>query len=130
MPQRVAEIAADRFGQEVDVLDEPGTVKASGVPELLDELTRRQLPFTVLSNKPDEATRSVVGKLLGKWRFAVVRGALPGVAKKPDPAAALGIARELGIAPASFLYLGDTGTDMRTATAAGMYPVGALWNQF
>ena len=26
-----------------------------------------------------------------------------------------------------FLYLGDTGTDMLTARAAGMRPVGALW---
>ena len=25
------------------------------------------------------------------------------------------------------LYLGDTNTDMQTATAAGMFPVGALW---
>jgi phosphoglycolate phosphatase len=98
-----------------------------GVPELLDELARRGLPFAVLSNKPDESTRSIVGKLLNPWRFAFVRGALPGVPKKPDPAAALEIARTLGIAPDSFLYLGDTGTDMRTATAAGMYPVGALW---
>jgi len=98
-----------------------------GVPEMLDELTRRGLPLAVLSNKPDEATRSVVGKLLGIEHFALIRGALPGVPKKPDPAAAIGIATELGIPPASFLYLGDTGTDMRTATGAGMYPVGALW---
>jgi len=98
-----------------------------GVPEMLDELTRRGLPLAVLSNKPDEATRSVVGKLLGIEHFALIRGALPGVPKKPDPAAAIGIAAELDIPPASFLYLGDTGTDMRTATGAGMYPVGALW---
>jgi phosphoglycolate phosphatase len=26
-----------------------------------------------------------------------------------------------------FLYLGDTGTDMKTARGAGMFPVGALW---
>jgi phosphoglycolate phosphatase len=25
------------------------------------------------------------------------------------------------------VYVGDTGTDMQTATAAGMYAVGALW---
>ena len=35
--------------------------------------------------------------------------------------------RALGVAPAEILYLGDTNTDMRTAVAAGMYPVGALW---
>lgn len=26
-----------------------------------------------------------------------------------------------------FIYLGDSGIDMKTALAAGMYPVGALW---
>ena len=33
----------------------------------------------------------------------------------------------MGIAPVEFLYLGDTNTDMKTANAAGMYPVGATW---
>ena len=27
-----------------------------------------------------------------------------------------------------FLYLGDSETDMQTAKAAGMYPVGVLWD--
>ncbi|MFN2419846.1 MAG: HAD family hydrolase, partial [Gemmatimonadota bacterium] len=29
--------------------------------------------------------------------------------------------------PARCLYLGDTSTDMETAVAAGMVPIGALW---
>jgi phosphoglycolate phosphatase len=52
---------------------------------------------------------------------------LPSVPKKPDPTAALQIARRLGIQPSEFLYLGDTDIDMKTATGADMYPVGALW---
>jgi phosphoglycolate phosphatase len=47
--------------------------------------------------------------------------------KKPDPAGALQIAQRLGLDPAAFIYLGDTNTDMQTAVAAGMTPVGALW---
>ena len=57
----------------------------------------------------------------------VVRGADGHTPVKPDPAAALEVARRIGIPPGRFLYLGDTDTDMRTAVAAGMYPVGALW---
>jgi phosphoglycolate phosphatase len=49
------------------------------------------------------------------------------VLKKPDPTAALQIARHLNISPSQFLYLGDSGIDMETADRAGMYPVGALW---
>jgi phosphoglycolate phosphatase len=99
----------------------------AGVVELLDELARRGLTLAVLSNKPDEATRSIVSKLLGLERFALVRGERPPAPRKPDPAGARAIAAELKVPAASWLYLGDTGTDMQTARAAGMYAVGALW---
>ena len=54
-------------------------------------------------------------------------GVRDGAPMKPDPAGALEIAGQLGIAPEKSFYLGDTGTDMKTASAAGMFPVGALW---
>lgn len=98
-----------------------------GVPELLDALEARGLPKAVFSNKPDPFTRLTVSRLLASWRFHPVRGARPEVPRKPDPAGALAIAAELGAAPATCLYIGDTSTDMQTATAAGMYPVGATW---
>ncbi len=98
-----------------------------GVPELLDSLTDRGIKMIVLSNKPDDFTKLVVANLLPSWRFELVVGARPSVPKKPDPAAALEIAERLEIPPQEFLYLGDTNTDMKTASAAGMYPVGALW---
>jgi phosphoglycolate phosphatase len=69
----------------------------------------------------------MVDALLAPWRFDAVVGARPQVPKKPDPTMALAIARDLAIPPARILYLGDSGTDMRTAVAAGMFPVGALW---
>ncbi|MFH2201916.1 MAG: HAD family hydrolase [Elusimicrobiota bacterium] len=98
-----------------------------GVAELLGGLAARGVPMAVLSNKPQEYTQKTVDKLLADWKFALVRGALPDVPLKPDPAGALALAKELGLPPEKFLYLGDTGTDMKTATAAGMYAVGALW---
>jgi phosphoglycolate phosphatase len=99
----------------------------AGVPELLDELSRRGTPAAVLSNKPQDFTASCVRELLPKAKFSRVYGARPGIPLKPNPAAALGIARELSVPPARMLYLGDTDTDMRTALAAGMFPAGALW---
>ena len=98
-----------------------------GVIPMLDALAERGLRLAVLSNKPDDFTKLCVARLLPGDRFELVVGAKPSVALKPDPAAALGIAAELGVAPAEVVYLGDTGTDMQTACAAGMYPVGALW---
>ncbi len=97
------------------------------IPALLDELAARGLTLSVLSNKPDDFTQKIVRELFGAWRWSVVRGARPGVPKKPDPAGAIAVARELGVAPEAVLYFGDTNTDMNTARAAGMFAVGCTW---
>ena len=98
-----------------------------GIPAMLDGLAERGIGMAILSNKPDDFTNKVVASLLGKWQFLAVRGVLPGGPKKPDPEGALALAGQLGIPTRQFLYLGDTNTDMLTATRAGMFAVGALW---
>jgi phosphoglycolate phosphatase len=98
-----------------------------GIPALLDALTALALPLTVLSNKPHQFTQLCVERLLPRWTFAAVVGAQPTMPRKPDPSGARAIATGLGVSPADMLYLGDTNTDMQTAVAAGMYPVGVLW---
>jgi phosphoglycolate phosphatase len=98
-----------------------------GISDMLDVLGSAGIRCSILSNKPDDFTAMIVRKFLGSWNFEIVRGAMESVPKKPDPAAALMIARSMGIDPAQFVYLGDSGTDVTTAKSAGMYPVGALW---
>ena len=98
-----------------------------GIPELLDGITARGLRMAVLSNKPHPATLEVVSHFLPRWKFDATFGARPGVPIKPNAAAALEVSRQLAVPPAEFLYLGDTNTDMQTAAAAGMFPVGVLW---
>ncbi len=103
------------------------TLPYPGIPEMLDGLTEAGIKMAVLSNKPHNFAELNVGQLLDKWHFEAVVGAMPGIPHKPDPTAALNIARQMKIDPAGFLYLGDSGIDMQTAVAAGMYPVGAVW---
>lgn len=98
-----------------------------GIAEMLNALVDRGLKITVLSNKSDDFTKLMVGKLLPDWNFELVFGERQGILKKPDPAGALEIAHTLGVHPRDCLYLGDTGVDMKTAVSAGMYPVGVLW---
>lgn len=98
-----------------------------GVPEMLCALAEKGIALAVFSNKPDADTKKVVRHFFPEVPFRVVRGQVEGVPVKPDPAGALAVAREMGVAPADFLYLGDTAVDMRCALAAGMHPVGALW---
>ncbi len=98
-----------------------------GIPELLDALSTRGIPMAVLSNKPDAPTRRIVETLLGRWRFQAVAGERPGVPRKPDPAAALELARAMDVAASAVAFVGDTLVDVFTARAAGMRPLGVLW---
>ena len=98
-----------------------------GVTEMLDALKAREVKMAILSNKPHHFTKLCVSELLRNWNFDVVLGLRDGVPPKPDPTGALEIGETLNIEPADFLYLGDTNVDMKTATTAGMFPVGALW---
>ena len=103
------------FREEYSRRWENKTRPYAGIPELLDHLTDLGLKMAILSNKLDHFTRIMVARLLPRWRFDPVFGARPAVPKKPDPAGALEIAEALHLAPDHFIYLGDTGIDMKTA---------------
>ncbi len=98
-----------------------------GIPEMLDALVERGVKLAVLSNKPDEFTKKCIAEFVGGWPWEVVFGMREGVPKKPDPAGALQILEQLKVRPEACLYLGDTDTDMQTATAAGIHAVGVTW---
>jgi phosphoglycolate phosphatase len=98
-----------------------------GIPAMLDALTRRGILMAVLSNKPEEFTKLVIASLLPQWHFHSIIGSNSSFPKKPDPTTALMIAQAANIPPSEFIFLGDSGTDMKTAVNARMHPVGALW---
>lgn len=98
-----------------------------GIDSMLDGLRKQGLSMSILSNKPDNFTQIICRHFLSSWDFKTILGASEAFPRKPDPGAALFIAGEMGIDPAECLYLGDSDIDMKTAVAAGMYPVGALW---
>jgi len=103
------------------------TTPYPGIPELLDSLASGGFRMAILSNKPDDSTRALAGRLLSRWDFEKIAGARPSIPLKPDPTMAAVIAREMGISPEQFICVGDTEIDMLTARAARMYPAGALW---
>ncbi len=117
----------ERINEEYSKRWANNTVPYQGIPDLLDALTIRNIKMAILSNKAHATTEIMVSKMLSRWHFEAVAGALPSVAKKPDPTTALQISQRLGIHPTEFLYLGDSDIDMKTAIGADMYPVGVLW---
>lgn len=98
-----------------------------GVTKLLNGLKNRQILMNILSNKSDNLVAMMAKKLLRAWKFENVIGSGTTLADKPNPDGAIAITKNLGIKPDEFIYLGDTAIDMETATAAGMFPIGALW---
>lgn len=97
------------------------------IPELLRELRSRGLATAVLSNKPDHATRAIVGELFADHEFTIVRGAIDGVPLKPDPTAVHEIVSRLGLSPRDTAFVGDTPVDMTTGANAGTLTVGVTW---
>ena len=81
----------------------------------------------MLSNKPDHFTKRCVERFLPGVPFAHVVGHSERFPRKPDPTSAKWIASELSSEPMRVAYVGDTNTDMKTATSAGLYPIGVSW---
>ena len=98
-----------------------------GIPKMLERLHARGIPMAVLSNKPQAATSWMVEQLFGKHRFQTVLGGSDDMPLKPDPFALLAIVHRLRVEPERTAYVGDTRTDMETAVAAGVLPVGVAW---
>ena len=103
------------------------TLPYPGIRELLSELSRRNIRLAVLSNKPDYLTKHIAIDIFGSDCFEIVRGHLDGTPTKPDPTSVLGILEEMELSRADVLYVGDSGTDMATATAAQLASVGVSW---
>ena len=98
-----------------------------GIPELLDALSSHRIKMAILSNKANTLTQKICNELMKEWKFEIVMGANDRFPRKPDPASALYLSTQMGIMPANICYLGDSDVDMKTAVAAGFYPVGAGW---
>ncbi len=98
-----------------------------GIPQLLDSLSSKHIPFAVLSNKPEGLTKANVHHFLKKWQFSDVAGATAEFLHKPDKGRALVMAQKLNVRPKNILFVGDSSIDMQTANNAGMVAIGATW---
>lgn len=102
------------------------TAPYDGVCELLTKLKERGILLAVLSNKPHYLTAEITTALFPDT-FDLCYGQRAEVARKPAPDGALQIAEALRVLPEECLYLGDSGVDMKTGTAARMKTVGVCW---
>ncbi len=96
-----------------------------GIPELLQELARRAIPWGVVTNKATRFTDRVIEALKLAPACVVSGDTTPHL--KPHPAPLLHAAGLLALPPAQCLYLGDDLRDIQGARAAGMRTVAVDW---
>ena len=95
------------------------TTMYPGVKEGLDLLRAQGYPLACVSNKSERFTLPLLDYVsLSLYFVSVVAGdTLP--RKKPDPAQLLHACRQLNVAPADMLMIGDSMNDAQAARAAG-----------
>ena len=103
------------------------TAPFDGIPETLDSIKAQGVKMAILSNKPHFATCGVIHSIFGEGYFDCVYGQRENVPIKPDPTAVFQIMDQFQVKPEECLYIGDTGTDMKTGKNADLYTVGVLW---
>ncbi|MCI6676779.1 MAG: HAD family hydrolase [Clostridiales bacterium] len=98
-----------------------------GMLEMLHVMKQAGMKLAVLTNKPHTRALDNIKAVYGEHFFDYILGEQEGIPKKPDPTGVFHILKKLDIQPEQCLYMGDTNTDMRTANAAGLDAVGAIW---
>lgn len=98
-----------------------------GIPELLELLRRRGIPWGIVTNKRGFLARPMVAQLgLDKACAALVSGDCLPVAK-PAPEPVLLACEMMGVAPGSVVFIGDDLRDIQAGRAAGTATIAAAW---
>ncbi len=103
------------------------TVPYDGICEVIDFLNKNNISVNILSNKRDGFVKELALHYFKDYKLDCVYGELPDVAKKPNPEAALKIAKEIDIEPDKILFIGDSIYDIQTGKNAGMKTLAVTW---
>lgn len=97
-----------------------GTTPYPGIVKLLDELTSRNIPMAILSNKDHELVVRIVDEIISQYRFVRVEGLSTRYLRKPDPTLLKEIISDMGLGADQVLFVGDSEVDAETARLAGV----------
>lgn len=98
-----------------------------GMDEALARFEDGGVRWGVVTNKPQWLADPLMEQLKLAQRAACVVGAVDGMPAKPAPDLLLRACREVGLAPANCVYVGDDRRDIVAARAAGMPVMAAAW---
>ena len=98
-----------------------------GIVETLAALERRAVALSILSNKPEAMSRSILDGLGLAQRFVEVIGGNSLASRKPDPAGLEHLGCLTHTPRERMLLVGDSAVDVRTARAAQVAFCGVAW---
>ncbi len=116
-----------QFTARYDAHKEDKTAPYPGILQLLDDLQSSGIQCAVFSNKADDLCKTIIAHYFGAHHFDAVRGSLPGVPTKPDPAGLYALMRQIDADRAHTLFVGDSDVDILTGHNAGLPAIGVLW---
>ena len=96
------------------------TTLTAGASEATRALVDAGTPIGVVTNKPEAATREILGHFGLSELMQVVVGGDAGPPKKPEPGLLLLACERLGLAVDQVVFVGDSENDVAAAKAAGM----------
>lgn len=118
---RLYAVYVDDYATRIAALSRP----FPGLEEALDSLAGLGCRFAVCTNKLERLSVKLLEALGLAGRFPVICGQDTFAVMKPHPAALLGTIAAAAGSPAATVMVGDSGTDIATAKAAGV-PVVAV----
>ena len=119
--------ALERFLAHYDLRLTTHTRPYVGIPEALDTMRSDGEKLAVLTNKPQQPTKTILQRLgLIGW-FSQVVGGDTDAGRKPDPAGLLSIASAVRATPQETVLVGDSAIDLQTAHRAGCGICLARW---
>ena len=113
----------DYYVAHIDVHTRP----YPGMQQLLSRLQNRGIMLAVASNKFQEGAEKLVSEFFPDINFVAVLGNSPELPLKPDAAVVQLIMEKAGVGREETVFVGDSATDMKTASNGGVRSIGVSW---
>lgn len=128
----------DASGQEIEELlkyfreyyDEhciDTTVPYPGIPELLEQLTKKGIKVAVATNKYQSAAQKIINHYFPNVPFVAIFGQKESRPTKPDPSIIFAILNESPTPKVEVMMIGDSAVDIETARRACVDSIGVTW---
>ena len=98
-----------------------------GIAELITELNNKNIPWGIVTNKPEYLSKILVPKFpeFEKCKSLIAGDTLP--QRKPDPSPLFFACEQMNINPVDCIYVGDAPRDIEAGNRANMFTVIAEW---